>query len=197
MNITTASLSARACNQDHLSEIPGSRAACFVVCDGIAGAPGGEVAAKIACASIVSHFEAESHLNLRHVRQEVNKANQAIRAGQKASPVYARMGTTLVSLFIDRDDPLAYCAHAGDSRLYLFRRGWLRHVTTDHSLVQQMKNTGHDTDDINSNLFYFALGMSDNSREASYSYLKPVKDGEAFLLCTDGFWHSLSEAHCI
>ncbi len=75
------------------------------------------------------------------------------------------MGTTLVSLFIDRDYKLAYWAHAGDSRLYLFRRGWLYHVTTDHSLVQQMKDAGHQTDDINSNLLYRALGMASDVRK--------------------------------
>lgn len=197
MNITTASLSeqgARASNQDQLGEIQGSRAACFVVCDGIAGVPGGDTAARLACESIVSRFDAEGHLSAQHVRQYINDANQAIRAGQKASPDFARMGTTLVGLFIDRDYQLAYCAHAGDSRLYLFRRGWLHHVTTDHSLVQQMKDAGHDTDGINSNLLYFALGMNDEGREASYSYLEPIEDGDAFLLCTDGFWHGVTEA---
>ncbi|RDT62398.1 serine/threonine-protein phosphatase, partial [Klebsiella pneumoniae] len=82
------------------------------------------------------------------------------------------MGTTLVSLFIDRDYRLAYWAHAGDSRLYLFRRGWLWHVTTDHSLVQQMKDAGHQTDDLNSNLLYLALGIENGGPEAvSYTHL--------------------------
>lgn len=196
MNITTASLSAqgeRASNQDQLGERLGSRAACFIVCDGIAGFPGGEVAARLACDNIISHFDAEGHLDAQHVRQYVNNANQAIRAGQQATPEHARMGTTLVGLFVDRDYQLAYCAHAGDSRLYLFRRGWLHHVTTDHSLVQQMKDAGHETEGMNNNLLYFALGMNDDSREASYSYLEPVEDGDVFLLCTDGFWHGVSE----
>ena len=103
------------------------------------------------------------------------------------------MGTTMVSLFIDRDYHLAYWVHAGDSRLYLFRRGWLYHVTTDHSLVQQMKDAGHQTDGINSNLLYFALGLGDDEREASYSDVVPIEDGDVFLLCTDGFWHGVSE----
>jgi serine/threonine protein phosphatase PrpC len=103
------------------------------------------------------------------------------------------MGTTLVSLFIDRDYKLAYWAHAGDSRLYLFRRGWLSHVTTDHSLIQQMKDAGHQTDNINSNLLYLALGIENGGPEASYSDVVPVEDGDVFLLCTDGFWHGVSE----
>ena len=103
------------------------------------------------------------------------------------------MGTTMVSLFIDRDYHLAYWVHAGDSRLYLFRRGWLYHVTTDHSLVQQMKDAGHQTEGINSNLLYFALGLGDDEREASYSDVVPIEDGDVFLLCTDGFWHGVSE----
>ncbi len=48
MNIATASLSrqgTRASNQDQTGEVIGERSACFVVCDGIAGFPGGDVAA--------------------------------------------------------------------------------------------------------------------------------------------------------
>ena len=51
MDITTASLSrqgTRASNQDQTGECVGERSACFVVCDGIAGLPGGEVAAEMA-----------------------------------------------------------------------------------------------------------------------------------------------------
>ncbi|MXG36227.1 serine/threonine-protein phosphatase, partial [Escherichia coli] len=160
MNIATASLSrqgTRASNQDQTGETIGERSACFVVCDGIAGLPGGEVAAELARNSIISRFDGDKHLNAQHIRDYVQTANRTILSEQQAVQDYRRMGTTLVSLFIDRDYRLAYWAHAGDSRLYLFRRGWLWHVTTDHSLVQQMKDAGHQTDDLNSNLLYLAL----------------------------------------
>jgi serine/threonine protein phosphatase PrpC len=58
-----------------------------------------------------------------HIRDYVQTANRTILSEQQAVQDYRRMGTTLVSLFIDRDYRLAYWAHAGDSRLYLFRRG--------------------------------------------------------------------------
>jgi len=198
MNITIASMSnkgARESNQDQTGEIIGKRSACFVVCDGVAGLPGGEVAAELARNTILARFNGDQHLDAQRIRQYVNDANSAIRSQQKAVSEYQRMGTTLVSLFIDRDYELAYWAHAGDSRLYLFRRGYLYHVTTDHSLVQQMKDAGHQTEGINSNLLYFALGMGDEDRDASYSDVVPIEDGDAFLLCTDGFWHGLSQQH--
>lgn len=195
MNISTASTSNqgdRATNQDQTGERIGGRSACFVVCDGVAGFPGGDVAAKIARSSLMEAFDGNAHLDAQTIRDYVNYANDAIRQQQKANSQHSRMGTTLVSLFIDRDYELAYWAHAGDSRLYLFRRGYLYHVTTDHSLVQQMKDAGHQTEGINSNLLYFALGMGDEQRDASYSDVVPIEDGDAFLLCTDGFWHGVT-----
>ncbi|MDU6412485.1 MAG: protein phosphatase 2C domain-containing protein [Yersiniaceae bacterium] len=196
MNITIATTShqgTRATNQDQTGEIIGRRSACFVVCDGIAGLPGGEVAAKIARDTILENFDGEQHLDAQSIRRYVTGANAAIRARQREEAELAKMGTTMVSLFIDRDYSLAYWAHAGDSRLYLFRRGYLFDVTTDHSLVQQMKDAGFSTQGINSNLLYFALGLNE-ARDASYSDVLQLEDGDVFLLCTDGFWHSFSEA---
>jgi len=153
MNIATASLSrqgTRASNQDQTGETIGERSACFVVCDGIAGLPGGEVAAELARNSIISRFDGDKHLNAQHIRDYVQTANRTILSE-------------------------------------------LWHVTTDHSLVQQMKDAGHQTDDLNSNLLYLALGIENGGPEASYSDVVQVEDGDAFLLCTDGFWHGVSE----
>lgn len=194
MDIAVSSFShqgTRDSNQDQTGDIVGKRSACFVVCDGIAGLPGGDVAAELALNTILTLFDGETHLNPQDIREYVQKANLAILNGQRAEPGYGRMGTTFVGLFFDRDYELACWAHAGDSRLYLFRRGWLYHVTADHSLVQQMKDAGHRIDDINSHLLYRALGMSSEGPEASYSDVVPVEDGDVFLLCTDGFWHGV------
>jgi serine/threonine protein phosphatase PrpC len=194
MNITVASMTdqgSRASNQDQTGEVIGSRAACFVVCDGIAGVPGGELAASLARSTILDHFRGEEHLDAQQIRLHVQQANSAIRDAQKIQTEFNRMGTTLVSLFIDRDYQLAYWVHAGDSRLYLFRRGYLYQVTTDHSLVQQMKDAGYQTNGVNNNLLYFALGI-DEQRDASYSDVLQMEDGDVFLLCTDGFWHNFT-----
>ncbi|HGM5337866.1 TPA: PP2C family serine/threonine-protein phosphatase [Serratia marcescens] len=196
MNITIASTSnqgGRASNQDQTGEVLGNRAACFVVCDGIAGFPGGDIAAKLARDTILQNFDGEKHLNAQSIRQHITRANATIHQQQRQSDEYSKMGTTLVSLFIDRDYQLAYWAHAGDSRLYLFRRGYLHAVTTDHSLIQQMQDAGYQTNGINSNLLYFALGLNEE-RDATYSDVLQLEDGDVFLLCTDGFWHSFSQA---
>ena len=54
------------------------------------------------------------------------------------------MSTTLAALFIDREKQRAWWAHAGDSRVYHFRRGVLHEVTRDHSLAQQLKEAGYE-----------------------------------------------------
>lgn len=197
MNIATASLShtgTRASNQDVIGERIGRRAACFVACDGVAGQPGGDVAARLACNAILSHFDGDKALNAKYIRGCVNEAMQAIAREQHAEHALRRMGTTLVSLFIDRQRRLAWWVHAGDSRLYLFRDGRLHQVTADHSLVQRMKAAGHQTEGVSENLLYLVLGMSSEADEASYCDAVALEEGDVFLLCTDGFWHGIDEA---
>ena len=90
MNIATASLSrqgTRASNQDQTGETIGERSACFVVCDGIAGLPGGEVAAELARNSIISRFDGDKHLNAQHIRDYVQTANRTILSNHGVSLV--------------------------------------------------------------------------------------------------------------
>ena len=86
MNITIASMSnqgTRESNQDQTGDIVGERSACFVVCDGVAGFPGGDLAAKLARNTIIEQFDGDEHLDAQQIRQYVNSANRAIRQQQK------------------------------------------------------------------------------------------------------------------
>ena len=64
------------------------------------------------------------------------------------------------------------------NRLYLLRRGYLHHVTTNHRLVQQMKMPDTRQQASNSNLLWFALGMGNEGHDASYSGVGPLEDGD-------------------
>lgn len=194
MKITVASLSNtghRKENQDVIGHSIGSRSACFIVCDGIAGNPGGELAARLAINNILDNFDGETHFDSYAIRQFIANAHQSILEQQKKTN-FSKMGTTIVCLFIDRDYNLAYWAHVGDSRLYFFHHGILDTVTIDHSLVEQMRLAGYQTTGINTNLLYQALG-SNFHLEASYGDVHQLQNGDAFLLCTDGFWHILEQ----
>ncbi|MFD1802728.1 PP2C family protein-serine/threonine phosphatase [Mixta tenebrionis] len=177
-------------NQDRVGHLLNDRNACFVVCDGVAGLPGGEQAAHIACDTLLDTL-AGGAFSIQQSREAVEKSARAIYEAQQINPKLQRMSTTLAALFIDRAQQLAWWAHAGDSRIYHFRRGYLHQVTRDHSLVQRMRDAGYENSGINSNLLYNALG-AEAMREASYSEVTTLEDGDAFLVCSDGFWLHLA-----
>ncbi|WLS80577.1 serine/threonine-protein phosphatase [Erwinia pyri] len=194
MNINFASTSeigARESNQDETGALAGAHSACFLVCDGVAGTPGGETAAKLARDALLAELQEDRVINPDETREWVMNADQAIRKAQRNNLNFQRMSTTLAALFIDRVEQRSWWAHAGDSRVYHFRRGFIHAVTRDHSLAQQMKEAGVDNSGINSNLLYNALG-ADGALPVSYSEVLPLEDGDAFLVCTDGFWCSLT-----
>lgn len=194
MNINYASTSeigARESNQDETGALKGERCACFLVCDGVAGTPGGETAARLARDTLLAELTADCPISPEDTVKWVNNADQAIRNEQRNNLNFNRMSTTLAALFIDRVHQRSWWAHAGDSRVYHFRRGFIHTVTRDHSLAQQMKEAGVDNSGINSNLLYNALG-ADGALPISHSEVMPLEDGDAFLICTDGFWCSLT-----
>ncbi|WP_312242270.1 protein phosphatase 2C domain-containing protein [Pantoea sp.] len=178
-------------NQDRAGAEVNDTRACFLVCDGVAGLPGGDRAAQLVRDTLLNQLSRSDDFSPQSTREAVNYCQQTLRKAQEINPNFSRMSTTLAALFIDREKQLAWWAHAGDSRVYHFRHGALRQVTRDHSLAQQLKEAGYENTGINSNLLYNALG-AEPQRPASFSEIVPLADGDAFLVCTDGFWLNLT-----
>jgi protein phosphatase len=114
----------------------------YILCDGMGGHAGGEVASKLAVNTIRKYFQAtwvEPELPRKEcIREAVYLANQAIyELNQKESRSgVGRMGTTLVMLLLQNNQ--AAVAHVGDSRLYcLTRKQGLEQITIDHEVGQR------------------------------------------------------------
>jgi protein phosphatase len=115
----------------------------YLLCDGMGGHAGGEVASALAVSTLKTYLqdhwtETDQLPEDDTVRDAILAANQSIfeeneAKGQAGS---GRMGTTLVMVLLQ--DSQALVAHVGDSRLYcLTRRQGLRQVTVDHEVGQR------------------------------------------------------------
>ncbi|MGG6107507.1 protein phosphatase 2C domain-containing protein [Pantoea allii] len=194
MNIAFASQyqqGLRADNQDRTGVIVDERKACFVVCDGVAGLPGGDQAAQLVCDVLIEQLLTCDQVTPALTRQAVEKCRSLLEIAQGNNPNFSTMCTTLAGLFIDRTRQRAWWAHAGDSRVYHFRHGVLNEVTRDHSLAQKLSDAGYENTGINSNLLYNALGI-EPAHPVSFSDEIMLEDGDAFLVCSDGFWLNLT-----
>ena len=104
----------------------------FVVCDGMGGHEAGEVASRIAVESILSGYYAdESDDRATALSMAFDYANTSIYNEGNLSGV--SMGTTGVAAVIHHDECII--ANVGDSRAYLIRKGAIRQISRDHSLV--------------------------------------------------------------
>jgi serine/threonine protein phosphatase PrpC len=103
-------------------------------------------------------------------------------------------GSTCVMLYVNGDE--AYWAHVGDSRLYHFRKGELLNRTLDHSLVQLLVTRGELSEEEMAtsplqNQLYMRLGAEEQPKPTLGS--ADVQQGDAFMLCSDGFWESVGD----
>lgn len=119
----------------------------YILCDGMGGHAGGEVASELAVSTLRQYFQQQwnnTQLPTEDIiRQAVYLANQAIydQNQQDARSGVGRMGTTLVMLLIQGNQ--AAVAHVGDSRLYrVTRKRGLEQVTVDHEVGQREINRG-------------------------------------------------------
>ena len=119
----------------------------YILCDGMGGHEGGEVASALAVETLKTFFQERwTGMDLPDestIREGIALANEAIYQQNQAKQQSGtgRMGTTLVLVLV-RDTQFAV-AHVGDSRLYRFDRGGLLHqVTTDHDVGQRAIQQG-------------------------------------------------------
>lgn len=197
LTLTTAQCShrgSRASNEDALGCRVRESDACFALSDGVGGQAGGAIAARLAVHWALQQLDDKPSYGLHAMTQgSVDAADAAIVAEQGRKPELARMAATMVALFIDRRARMAQWIHVGDSRLYLFRRGHLLRRTQDHSLAAQLQQAGLSCSPDKAHLLSHALGQADTDSIAPGAACT-LEDGDAYLLCTDGFWNGLDDA---
>lgn len=163
-----------------------------VVCDGMGGANGGNVASAVAVDVIAEFFENklsdidDEHIHF-YISNALNEANKRIYEQSKKDSQLSGMGTTAVVAVIKNS--VAHIAHVGDSRAYLFSTGDVKRLTLDHSFVQEMVNRGEITEEQarlhpNRNYITRVLGVDKQVKE-DYTEI-PFLKNEIILLCTDG-----------
>ena len=127
-------------NEDRYAVIESNSGVAWVVCDGMGGAMGGELAAQLAIDAIRRDLE---NLPLRPpaiaVKSALLEANRIIVL-RRQNPSFSGMGTTAVAAMFSGSE-LAI-AHVGDSRAYLIRDSAIQQLTTDHTYVQDLVDRG-------------------------------------------------------
>lgn len=170
---------------------------CWVVADGLGGHGGGDVASITAADTIIEAYQKKPELSAEQLGQMLNLAHQAILQGQQGNDRLSAMRSTVVVLMLQ--DEQAWWAHVGDSRLYYFADSLILQQTKDHSVPQVMVDAGDiSRDDIRGhedrNRLTRSLGNNGKLRTSVLEQAVAVNPGDAFLLCTDGFWEFVTEA---
>lgn len=175
-----------------------------VVCDGMGGAAGGNIASSLAVKVISDKINASYREKMRDASIK-NMLDSALVAANievydfaEAQHELKGMGTTVVCAIV-RDNQ-AYIAHAGDSRAYIINSGGIRQITTDHSMVQDLLAKGKITFEEaehhpNKNIITRAVGVEKNIK-IDFEQVD-LNDDDTLLLCTDGLSNYVSNKEMI
>ena len=174
-------------NQGHYGSV-------IAVSDGMGGALAGEVASQLAVSSVrdrMLQFQATpnfSHFAFpERLRLAVEQANYIIHSESQNNVEYTGMGATFTAAGIEGH--MAYFAQVGDSRCYLVRNNKISQVTKDQSLVSQLVEAGHITEEeaeqhTYKNVILQALGAQPRVNVIVDRIV--LKQGDILLLCSDG-----------
>ncbi len=185
----------RKTNQDSVKSLVLSDWCLSVVCDGIGGTSGGDIASKIASSFICDYFSKFKSDDIKKMMFEsFSLANEEILKIARENASVSELGTTCVAAFVSSKGSV-YISNVGDSRAYIISKSCIKQITEDHSIVNQLVMEGKITPEQarsapNKNIITRALGCS-NSHPDYYSL--SMKDGDKILLCTDGLSNHVSD----
>ena len=169
----------------------------FVVADGMGGHAGGDVASAIAVKRIMETDHLYSSPNDAEfaLRSALLAANSLLAETVFEHSELTGMGTTVSGIL--RVENHVAIAHIGDSRIYLFRGGKLSQVSSDHTFVQRLVDSGRITAEEAAvhprrSVLMRVLGDVDASPEIDTTVLE-TRSGDRWLICSDGLSSYLSD----
>lgn len=178
----------------------------FVLCDGMGGHKGGNVASELAVSAfrqlLSSGFYPEEHskeLKTR-VSSVISLVNTLICNAAAEHEELSGMGSTVV-LAVHCGDKVCI-AHVGDSRAYLLRDGTLTRLTKDHSLVQDLLDRGEITSDQAKvhpfrHVITRVLGSENPADAEPELSVSDLREGDRFLLCSDGLTNVVDDSKIV
>lgn len=167
----------------------------FVICDGMGGHRGGDIASQMAINTIDEVCRTDPVNDTRdRLCQAIHKANANIWQQGHANPEWEGMGTTVTAALLENEKLTV--ANVGDSSLYIIRNQSIRKITTDHTLAEQMVKEG--------------LLRFEEMRKSSYNHIltralgveyeieidvfeEQLEPGDYILICSDGLSDMLDE----
>ena len=189
----------RRINQDRIGHWSTSECMLMAVADGLGGHPRGEVAAELAVGLLGAAFEREAQPRLGDPGDFLNRAIAAGHAAILRDAAKRGLAdtprTVLVACIVQ--DGHAYWTHVGDSRLYLIRQGRIVHRTRDHTVVQELVDTGRIREEASfthpeRNRLLQCLGGYTTPQPAPLARER-LAEHDIVLLCSDGFWNPLTQ----
>lgn len=190
----------RELNEDRYAVVEGASGIAWLVCDGMGGATGGELAAQLAIDAIKRELEtAPARSSDSALRSAILEANRVIVL-RRQNQAFASMGTTLVGVLFQGAE--VAIGHVGDSRAYLVRDGAIQQLTTDHTYVQELVDRGeirveealtHPQAHILTRCIGAEPGLEVDMRKFWIWEVPDSEPSDLVMLCTDGLYSLVSE----
>ena len=164
----------------------------FAVADGIRSYSNGEIAAETACKKAIEQMQDYKTRNgYKDILDSVNEKmfRSCMEQGSKA-------GCSICLLHIE--DNNVFRSHVGDCRIYHFDNGRVADITKDHSIAGLCARRGYiSVEDIRTHRYRrkltSALGIFESIPQCDEEVILPLKTGQQFILCTNGFWELINE----
>jgi protein phosphatase len=162
----------------------------FFVADGMGGHAGGDIASAITAQHIATADEPVE--NSQQAEQKlidyIWQANKKLSASVESHSDLAGMGTTFSGILVHGTS--VSIGHIGDSRIYLARDGVVKQITTDHTFVQRLVDTGRISEEEalvhpRRSVLMRVLGDVEQFPEVDLETFE-TKPGDRWMVCSDG-----------
>ncbi len=187
-------------NEDRYAVIESPSGRAWVVCDGMGGVVGGELAAQLAIDTIRRALENGDYENSNEaIRVAIEEANRIIVL-RRQNPSFSSMGTTVIAAMFCEEE-VTIC-HAGDSRAYVLTDGSLKQLSVDHTYVQDLVEKGElspeeANDHPQAHVLTRCLGASPKLQlDFKKLWIWPLAKSEQedkLILCSDGLYSLIND----
>lgn len=188
----------REINQDYLaSAINQCGDKIYILCDGMGGYKGGEVASYECSKSIIDAFKKSEFIDIHSAKQwlydSILEANKKITTLAQESLEYDKMGTTVVCLLVTKN--FKVYASVGDSRIYAYNHRELIQLSEDQTFANALLKAGYISEKEalihpKKNLLICAIGSQEEDLDIQ---INETMGKYNYLLCSDGLYNMVDK----